>query len=310
MSVATFGPSTKSCRYAKHDQRGEQRHLHGEDDLRRPRRCRAGRCDASGAPVSDHGDKRAPADRPPALAERRASPSLAARPSAVRIAGTAMNVSATVPPTQTVAPSTCRTTRVISTQCGTWHENRRGGARRLEPQARRGRAAVRGRAEPLPRRRGRRARAGPRARPRLRRRAGTRSGSPSRAGRSRASTSRTSRSRTRASLAAERGVEVEWLVADLAGMGTARPRVRPRRGALSPAAGARSSARSCGAPLRRCAGGGTILVVGHHSDEPRARLGWAEGPARPLHAGGGCRRRSTASRSRRPRRASPGRGRA
>ena len=33
--------------------------------------------------------------------------------------GTAMNVSAIVPPTQTVAPSTCRTTRVISSQCGT-----------------------------------------------------------------------------------------------------------------------------------------------------------------------------------------------
>ena len=42
------------------------------------------------------------------------------------IAGTAMKVSATVPPTQTIAPSTCRTTRTISSQWGTslaLHEN-------------------------------------------------------------------------------------------------------------------------------------------------------------------------------------------
>ena len=146
ISRATRGPEHEIVQVREHDQGGEQRHLHGEDglgaraavgqEMRRQRRAGATMTSSAPQPI---GRQRSPSPR---NAAARGSPV------SVRMAGTAMNVSAIVPPTQTVAPSTCRTTSVISSQCGTapsLHENRRGGARGLEPQARRGGPAVRGR---------------------------------------------------------------------------------------------------------------------------------------------------------------------
>ena len=144
--------------------------------------------------------------------------------------------------------------------------------------------------------------AGPRARPRLRRRAGTRSGSPSRAGRSTGADF--------ADVALDAGARARrraWRRGRVARRPTCGNGSRPPRAFdLVVVLYLQLPAEELGPILGRAAAavapGGTLLVVGHHSRQPRARLRRPEGPARPLHARGRRRRRSTAWRSRRPRR--------
>ena len=175
-----------------------------------------------------------------------------------------MNVSATVPPTQTVAPRTCRTSKVVSTQCGTctrivgsisddW--NRKHGEAGLLFGAEPNRFLVAeadglepGRALDLACGSGRNA-------VWLAEQGWQVVG---------ADFSDVALEQAR-ELAAERGVEVEWLERRPAGMGAARRGVRPGGGALPAAAGGGARRRSWAGRPAAVAPGGTLLVVGHHS---------------------------------------------
>ena len=90
-------------------------------------------------------------------------------------------------------------------------------------------------------------------------------------------------------LAAERGVEVEWLTPTCAEWVPTRPRVRPGRG-LYLQMPARSAAIVHGRAAAAVAGGGTMLVVGHDRENLAYGTGGPQDARVLLDCGGGRRR--------------------
>ena len=87
-------------------------------------------------------------------------------------------------------------------------------------------------------------------------------------------------------LAQSRGVEVDWVLADVVEHEPQRRGVRPRGDPLPPAAARGARACAATAPAAAVAPGGTLIVLGHDTTNLDRGPRWPEGRPRALHARG------------------------